>query len=218
MIGYLKGEILEYFEGKLVLGIGGHSGTSQGTIGYGVSVPQNRVEEARFGIGKTIELFIHTHVREEAFDLYGFLSRSERSLFLTLMSVSGIGPKSALGILSVVDPSDLIKAIIEADQNFLTKISGIGKKTAERMIVELRDVLKKKLDAGILESPSPRADGGAFLVLPETALVQDAKAALVGLGYREQDIDQLLGRVLKDSQVKPKRAEDLVRTALKQLA
>ncbi len=225
MIGYLQGEILEHSDGKMLIGVGDRK--QSGVVGYSVAVPQSAIYGSYLA-GQMIELFVHTHVREESFDLYGFNSKFEKALFLTLLTVNGIGPKSALGILSVVEPNQLVDAIIQGDQAFLTRAPGIGKKTAERVVVELRDSIKKKVDLGILAKTSKsknssqnslEGDGVKGLEnTTDTSVVRDAKAALLNLGYREQDIQQLLNQVLNDSELPPKRAEDLIRTALRQLA
>lgn len=226
MIGYLQGEILEHSDGKMLVVVGERK--AFGSVGYSVSVPQSAAYGS-FISGQMIELFVHTHVREDALDLYGFSSSSEKNLFLTLLSVNGIGPKSALGILSAVEVSDLIEAVIQGDQAYLTRIPGIGKRTAERVVVELRDGMKKKVEQGVFgplargaktgtsknQGDSGRGREGSAT---DSAVFQDAKAALLGLGYKEQDIHQLLNRVLETSESRPRRAEDLIKTALRQLA
>lgn len=224
MIGYLKGEILENTDGKMTVGIG--DGQTIGFVGYSVSIPQS----AAYGIfrsGQKVELFVYTHVREDVLDLYGFSSKFEKEFFLILLGVNGIGPKSALGILSAAEPADLAAAIVRGDQAFLTRIPGIGKKTAERVVVELRDVLKKKMDTGALSFGSAHPIEKQRTVYEElkgsnsdafTDVFNDAKAALIGLGYRESDIHSLLIRVMSNSPQKPQRTEDLIRTALRQLA
>ena len=226
MIGYLRGEIIEHSEGKMLVAVGSQS-PSRSTVGYLVSVPQNGSYTHYFP-GEETELYIHTHVREDALDLYGFCSKFEKSLFLTLLGVNGIGPKSALGILSAVEAMPLVDAIVQGDQAFLTGIPGIGKKTAERVIVELRDSLKKKLESGffgtaaesvLMKTGSSSQMTSQDKVSPSDLMIfQDAKQALIGLGYKEQDIQQLLRRVLDQEERKPRKVEDLVRSALKQLA
>lgn len=214
MIGYLKGEILDHSDGKMLIGVG-----DVGRVGYSVSVPQSAAY-GTYSDGQTLELYIYTHVREEAFDLYGFHSKYEKALFLILLSVSGVGPKSALGILSGIEPEQLVNAIIQGDQALLTRTPGVGKKTAERIIVELRDSLKKKLDSGLIGRPSVGLATGATVrdIAPSvgSSVFEDAKSALIGLGYREQEVLQILHRVMQDFQ--PTRSEDLIRTALKQIA
>ena len=225
MIGYLQGEILEHADGKMLVGVGDRK--SFGVVGYFVSIPQSAAYGA-FAAGQRIELFIYSHVREEAFDLYGFNSKFEKTLFITLLSVNGIGPKSALGILSGVESTQLLDAILQGDQAFLTKVPGIGKKTAERVVVELKDSVRKKIDLGLFDgmgkSPThsqldkreiqSHAYGGKV----ESSVIKDAKDALLSLGYRDQEIHQLFGRVLENGDFRPQRAEDLIKTALRQLS
>src|SRR5690349_8047558 len=116
MIGYLQGEILEHGDGKMLVSVG--EAKSFGAVGYSITVPQGKAYNT-YSAGQKIELFVYTHVREEALDLYGFSSKYEKALFLTLLSVNGIGPKSALGILSSGDIDHLVQAILEGDQAFL---------------------------------------------------------------------------------------------------
>ncbi len=227
MIGYLCGETIEQADGRALIGVGDRS--TFGCVGYLVSIPQRATYAAHLSQKKS-ELFIYTHVREEAFDLYGFSTQFEKELFLILLSVNGVGPKSALGILSSVEPSILIEAIVQADQAFLTKIPGIGKKTAERVVVELKDAVRKKVDLGwgqrLAEGGSPSArvkpapgfGSDSELEKGSSQVFQDAKLALIGLGYRDQDIHQLLHRILKSLDTPPRAVEDLVRSALRQLA
>ncbi len=209
MIGYIRGEVLENSDGKMLV----LTGAKDCGVGYAVSVPSSAFYLS-IPAGKSLDLFIHTHVREDALDLYGFCTRAEKELFLTLTSVSGIGPKSALGILSGAEPAQLIQAILQGDKAFLTQVPGIGKKTAERVILELTDPLKKKVEAGVLSQPAgaqARASGDSALL--------EAKSALIGLGYREQDISGLLDRVFAGTQAPSSgwKVEDLVRTALRQM-
>ncbi len=220
MIGYLKGQIIDHQDGRLLIALG----VASGTIGYSVTVPASAVYGALLP-GKIIELFIHTHVREDALDLYGFTTSAEKELFLTLLTVNGIGPKGALGILSKVEPSTLIQAVLTGDKVTLTQIPGIGKKTAERVVLELADPLKKKVAAGMFvalgngplatNAPGGPASGASSHDV-NAAILKDAKDALVGLGYREQDVAVLLKKVLEDKKP-PSRVEDLIRTALQRL-
>lgn len=229
MIGYLRGEILDSIDGRLLVGI--QTGTNGDRIGYAVTIPQNP-SYLGWVSGKGVELFIHTHVREDALDLYGFGSKAEKELFLALLSVTGIGPKGAIGILSKIDPSSLIQAILDGDRDALTQMPGIGKKTAERVVLELADPIRKKMDAGLFSGhfmdQSERALAGknksgtgvgsvSGLSSATIPIFQEAKAALVGLGYREQDVTLLLKQVIADSEVPPSRTEDLVKSALRQL-
>ena len=217
MIGYVKGSVLECGEGRVLVGV---EGSSSHAVGYLVSTPQ-RVEYQNFLPGSRAEFFIYTHVREDALDLYGFATYEEKEVFLTLLQVNGVGPKSALGILSAVQPKLLVDAVLEGDQAYLTQIPGIGKKTAERVVLELRDKFKKKVDAGLWKSassplavsapPSTRTQRGS-------SVYQDARAALVSLGYKENLVSELLDRVWSEFEVPPSKVEELIRSALRQLA
>jgi Holliday junction DNA helicase RuvA len=217
MIGFLRGEVMEHSDGKVLMLVSG--------VGYSVSVPGGPSYLSILP-GQPAELYIHTHVREDALDLFGFATRVEKEIFLTLLTVNGVGPKVAMGILTRVHPDDLIRAVVEGDTDSLTKIPGIGKKTAERVVLELGDKLRKKLEAGDfagskakLTQPSLKGSSVASLSAPNGAreAFRDAKDALVGLGYREQDVAVLLQRVLSESENPPKHAEELVKTALRQL-
>lgn len=211
MIGYLQGEILDHSEGKLLLGVGDPN--AGGRVGYTVSVPQSPPYRGLFP-GQKIELFVYTHVREEALDLYGFSTPFEKAVFLTLLTVNGIGPKGALGILTGMDPAHLLEAILEGDQASLTRAPGIGKKTAERVVVELKDVIQKKFGSSGPSVSSGRSEKSAFRSHPG---IEDAKLALIGLGYREQEVQQVLSKLLDGSQPPLNRTEDWVRSALKHL-
>jgi len=219
VIGYLRGEVLESNDGKLIVIVG----PSTGAVGYALQVPQSS-SYAGLLPGAHATLHVYTHVREDVLDLYGFLSREEKELFLTLLSVTGIGPKGALGILSGAEPETLIDAILRGDKDLLTRIPGIGKKTAERVILELADPLKKKMDAGLLQRPrvggtKPAGERIAARtpISSEPAVVRDARAALLGLGYRDQDVASLLDQLLAELPEPPARAEDLVKSALRRM-
>ena len=195
-------------------------------LGYSVTVPSSASYLSLIP-GKAVELFIHTHVREDALDLYGFASRMEKEIFLTLLTVNGVGPKMAIGIMSKVNPDELLRAVVEGDKDSLTQIPGIGKKTAERVVLELSDKIRKKMESGDfggMRASSSHADlplmKGAKLasgISARPTVLQDAKEALVGLGYREQDVSALLQRVLADFETPPAHAEELVKSALRQL-
>jgi len=162
MIRYLKGNILDIEEKSITLDVSG--------VGYLVYVGTN---VSSGNIGDYIELYIHTSVKEDALELYGFLYKSELSLFEMLLTVSGVGPKSALNIVSSEPIENLKKAIANSDSGYLTKFSGIGKKTAEKIIVELRDKLSSLVEKEYGESVSGYDD--VFL-------------ALESLGYDKRDI------------------------------
>jgi len=235
MIGYLKGLILDCgSDGKLLVGLGG----DDLSIGYQVLIPSSP-HYVHLSAGSKVELFVHTHVREDALDLFGFLAKEEKDLFLALMTVNGIGPKAAIGLLSKIPPADLIDAILRSDIDSLVKVPGIGKKTAERVIVELSDTLKKKVEAGMfaawMNTPQKKAAAQSRMGavtrklasqsapgIPDEALTifADARDALLGLGYREAEALAALQKVLSAEAIERAgvpTAESAVRNSLRQL-
>lgn len=196
MIAYLRGRIFEKHPNRLIVDVNG--------VGYDVAVPVSSF----YGLGEVgadIALRIHTHVREDALLLYGFATRLEQDLFERLISVSGIGPKVALAVLSGIEPSDLIKAIQRADLARLTAIPGVGKKTSERIVLELKDRLPL---AAHTEAPA----AGASL---EPDLKDDVLSALMNLGYQrplaEKAVDSAIKKNVGDF-------EQTLRQALRELA
>ena len=163
MIALLRGVLLEKHPNQAIVETGG--------VGYDVTIPVStftRLPEP----GKEVQLRIHTHVREDALLLYGFLEQDEKSLFEKLISVGGIGPKLAITVLSGLAAADLIRAIRGGEVERLVRIPGIGKKTAERMVLELRD----KLPAASGDEPRPPSAETL------TAVEQDVLSALLNLG------------------------------------
>ena len=187
MIACLEGKILDKGEKFFVLGAGG--------VGYKI-FSHNEVLGAVPGIGAEAKIWTHLYVRDDALDLYGFLNKEELDFFETLISISGIGPKSALGILEVAPVMSLKQAIVSEDETFFTKVSGVGKKTAQRLILELKTKLAKKV------APIKGTD---------SAETVEALEALVGLGYREKDARKILQEIPKDT----RGVEAKVKAALK---
>lgn len=165
MIGHLSGRILASTPDTVVLETGG--------VGYELHVPLSTFSEIERAGSRELSLFVHTHVREDAIELFGFWSRRERAIFRKLIAVSGIGPKLARVILSGMAPDDLLSALADGDAARLSTIPGIGKKTAERMVLELRDKVQD-LASELPERPVSRED-------------DDLVQALVNLGYKEKD-------------------------------
>lgn len=143
MISYLKGKIINKSLNYAIIEVAG--------LGYQVFVGENLSNELK--INTETELYTHHQVREEVSDLYGFKNLEDLELFGLLLSVSGVGPKSALGVLSIASTSDIKEAIVRGDANLLTKVSGIGKKTAERLVLELKTKVLR-INNGILEISS----------------------------------------------------------------
>lgn len=185
MIGYLKGEILDQNTKSIILDVSG--------VGYKVFTNISTLDKNK----KNIELWVHTAVRENAIDLYGFGSKEELSFFELLITVSGIGPKSALGILSVSSLQNLRHAISTGDTSLLTKVSGIGRKNAEKIVVELRDKME-----------------GVITELSESGATDlDALEALKALGFAERNAREALKRITNS-----KNTGDKVKQALKILS
>ncbi len=179
MIARLRGPILEKSPGRVVLDCAG--------VGYeaAVSIP---TFAALPDLGKEVSLHIHTHVREDQLALYGFSSLDEKRLFEKLLSISGIGPRLALTILSGLEPERLIAAIRSGDHATLTRIPGVGKKTAERVTLELKDKLEA-LAAGRPVTPLPGSAG---------AVTEDVLSALENLGYPRLAAEKALAKVLAE--------------------
>ncbi|MGH9528427.1 MAG: Holliday junction branch migration protein RuvA [Terriglobales bacterium] len=177
MIAHLRGRLLAKHPNQAILETGG--------VGYDITITVPTFSDLP-DIGNEVSLHIHTHVREDQIALYGFLRPSERLLFEKLISVSGIGPKLAVTILSGMAADEMVNAIRENDVARLTRIPGIGKKTAERMVLELRDKMPQRA-AG--ESVSAQ-------VLTETE--QDVLSALMNLGYQRATAEKALASVAKN--------------------
>jgi holliday junction DNA helicase RuvA len=179
MIGLLRGRLLEKRPNQVILDIGG--------VGYLVAVPLSTF--AALGeLHAEVTLLIHTHVREDALALYGFLSQREKHLFELLLGASGVGPSLALKILSGMNVEELVPAIRTGDLARLTKIPGVGRKTAERMVVELKD----KLEAVVVEAekPAPASPAG---------VEADVKSALINLGYDERTADSAVAEAKREA-------------------
>ncbi len=195
MIGYLQGKLLHRSPERVLLDVGG--------VGYKVFVPLSTFYEIeRAGSDGRIGLFIHTHLREGALELFGFWTEREQQLFEKLIAVSGIGPKLARVILSGMPPDDLVAALADGDIARLTRVPGIGKKTAERMVLELKD----KVVELAAELPAR----------PAVAQDEDLILALVNLGYRRKDSEMATAAARDDN---PDAAfHDLLRASLKRLS
>jgi Holliday junction DNA helicase RuvA len=176
MIAHLRGKLLSKQPDRAVIEAAG--------VGYDVAITGPAYAELP-STGVEVALFIHTHVREDALSLFGFISEDEKRLFEKLISVSGIGPKLAITVLNGISTERLVAAIRGNDLASLTKISGIGKKTAERMVLELRD----KLDHFAVTAKAPAA---------ASAVEEDVLSALVNLGYQRSAAEQALKHVAKE--------------------
>ncbi|HET7220378.1 MAG TPA: Holliday junction branch migration protein RuvA [Vicinamibacterales bacterium] len=200
MIALLRGALLEKHPSRVVVDVAG--------VGYDVQVPLSTF----YGLGEpggNVTLRIHTHVREDVIALYGFSTPLEQDLFERLISISGIGPKLALAVLSGIEPGDLIRAIKSQDVVRLTAIPGIGKKTAERIGLELKDRLPQP---ALAAGPAPEA------ARPEDQLREDLLSALLNLGYQRPPAEKAIEKVLKGSPPPPgfeQALRDVLRSMMK---
>jgi Holliday junction DNA helicase RuvA len=200
MIAFLTGRLAFKAPTHLTLDVQG--------VGYEVHIPLSTYY-ALPNLDDVTALNIHTHLREDAIQLFGFLSQSEKDSFLLLTSVSGIGPKLALSVLSSLSVTDLVHAIQAEDVEKLATVPGIGKKSAGRIALELKDKVGK------IHGPHPRATAADA---PEPdGPYEDALSALVNLGYRAQDAKEALKRVTKAS-TESLALKELIRRGLKELA
>jgi holliday junction DNA helicase RuvA len=177
MIGYLSGKLLEKQANTAILDVGG--------VGYEVSIPLSTFYELG-EIGSDVQLRIYTYVREDAIQLFGFKTLRERELYLKLISVQGIGAKSGITMLSGMSADEIITAIRSNDLARLTSIPGVGRKTAERLVIELRDkVAGVAADGSVLDvttKPATQAD----------SVFEDALSALINLGYQRNAAEKAL--------------------------
>jgi Holliday junction DNA helicase RuvA len=196
MIAALRGRLLRKGTGDVVVDAGG--------VGYRVTIPLStfyRLGEP----GSEVELRIHTHVREDALQLFGFLAAEEQSLFELLIGVAGVGPKLAVNILSGIEAPDLVQALRSADLPRLTRIPGVGKKTAERLALELREKVQK-LALPVPETAPP----------PAGAAKEDLVSVLANLGYSRPEAEKAVDRALADGG--SDRFEDQLRRSLRLLS
>jgi holliday junction DNA helicase RuvA len=201
VIAHLRGTIHEKSPNRIVIDVNG--------VGYDVFVPLSTF----YGLADTgagVALRVHTHVRDDAIVLYGFATLVEQELFERLISVSGIGPKVALAVLSGIEPQDLIRAIERSDVGRLTAIPGVGKKTSERIVLELKDRLPRA------HTLAPAAAGAAP---PPSALRDDVVSALVNLGYHRPLAEKAADAAVKTLGSSPDAGfEGALRQALRELA
>jgi len=199
MIGRLRGILLEKKPPQLLLDVGG--------VGYDVSAPMTTFYDLP-ETGSEITLHTHLAVREDAHVLYGFLREQDRLLFRTLIKVSGVGPKLALAILSGMSADEFAGSVQRGDAASLTRLPGVGKKTAERLVVEMRDRLNDW--QGMSPSPGGVPQAGE----PAADALKDAISALVALGYKPQEASRMVSAVESEGLT----SEAIIRLALRSVA
>lgn len=195
MIAWLKGELLEKQAPTLLLNVNG--------VGYELEAPLSAFYELPEP-GQTVSLFVHMVVREDAQLLFAFSSKQQRELFRSLIRVNGVGPKVALAVLSTLSPQELMRCMADEDVTLLCKVPGIGKKTAQRLVVEMKDRLEKEFGDVALEA-SAAASGNTDR--------QDAISALVSLGYKNTEASRVVKSLPAQSS-----SEELIRQALRALS
>lgn len=196
MIGQLSGTLIGKQPPRLLLEVNG--------VGYEVEAPMSTFYTLP-PVGQSVRLLIHTHVREDALQLFGFSAESERELFRALIRVSGVGVRLALAILSGIEPAAFVRCVQAEDSKALTRLPGVGKKTAERLIIEMRDKLKETgVSPDNLSAPGTTAGGG---------IVEEAVTALIALGYKPPEASRMV-RTIEDVD-NADSAEALIRQALK---
>jgi Holliday junction DNA helicase RuvA len=200
MIGFLSGKILEKDANTVIVDVGG--------VGYEVTIPLSTFYELG-EVGSDVQLRIFTHVREDALQLFGFKTSRERDIYLKLISVQGIGAKSGIAMLSGMNADEIVAAIRTNNLVRLTSIPGVGKKTAERIVIELRDKI------GELSAAASASSGSASDQAPDTVF-DDALSALVNLGYQRNAAEKALQDASKDGA--ELSVQKLLRAALQKLA
>lgn len=195
MFEFLEGEVARHTPTSLVLDVGG--------VGYALFVPVG----SSFPSKGRVRAWTHFVVREDAQTLYGFDSVSQRDLFRLLLDVRGVGPAVALALLSGMEPEALVHAVLSGDAAALTRVKGVGKKTAEQMLLDLRDKITR-FGGGELPLP-PTEDGVPAL----DSLLSDAISALCSIGYKEKEAERLIRKVAADEQ--DLDLEQLIRAALR---
>jgi len=193
MISQLKGVFTDKLQDYVVVDVNG--------VGYQVSVSKTSLDQLP-SINEGVTLYIHTHVREDQISLFGFATKEEKTIFQRLLNVSGIGPKMAMTILSGMRPADIVEAVVKENLAGLSAIQGIGKKTAERIIVDLKDKFLKEF-GGVGAQP-----------IANKPLYNDALSALVNLGYQRAMVEKIFTKIGLDSH---STVQAVVKHALKEL-
>jgi len=197
MIGFLRGTLISKHSPNLLLDVQG--------VGYEIEATMSTFDDLP-ATGTECSLFTHLTIRDDAHLLYGFANEVERTLFRDLIKISGVGAKLALTILSGTSVDEFARCIRDNDSAALTRLPGVGKKTAQRLIIEMRDRLEKRGLTGVsLESVL-----GAEIT-PETDAISEAVSALIGLGYRPQEASQMV----RELDTQDKNSEQIIRDALK---
>lgn len=198
MIGQIRGIIISKTPPQLLIDVNG--------IGYEVDAPMSTFYQLP-AEGSEVRLLTHFVVREDAHHLFGFYTQEEQRLFRTLLKVNGVGPRLALTILSSVTPAEFVRSVLNNDTGSLVRLPGVGKKTAERLVIEMRDKLSDWIEPLTPEQTKPSAPLGRQNQL------QDAIAALVALGYKSQEASRVVTKIDDGGAA----SEELIRRALREM-
>jgi Holliday junction DNA helicase RuvA len=196
MFNYIEGTVADIDQNLAVIDCGG--------VGFSLNTTMNTLSQIT--VGKKAKLYVFDYVKEDCFELYGFSTKSEKRCFEMLLTVSGVGPKAAISILSAATPETLALAVMSGDEKALTSAQGVGKKIAQRVILELKDKMAKQADMPQFTPPaaSVGTDGSAL---------SDAVAALTVLGYGSAEINA----ALKNTDAAGMTAEEIIKAVLKQM-
>lgn len=207
MISYVKGPLAEVSGDRIVI--------ETGNVGLEIRVPLSLLDELP-NIGEAVKVYTYFQVREDAMSLYGFLHRQDREMFQQLLGVNGVGPKGALGILSALRPDDLRMAILSGDAKAISKAPGIGVKTAQRVILDLKDkVSPEDLLSGLGESGEMEESGKGFSSDVKGDAAKEAIQALVALGYSNLEA----ARAVRKAEItEDMTAEDVLKESLRHLS
>lgn len=202
MIAFVKGILEDLYENRAIIDVNG--------IGYNVNISPSTASRLP-GVDNDVKLYTYTSVREDAISLYGFVSMDELNLFKKLISVSNVGPKAGLSILSIGDSDDIKYAILSGDYKFISKAPGVGSKTAERIVLELKDKLtwsekyiSKEIDGGLNNK-----NAGGFI--SDNEMIKQAVAALVALGFSSAEAQKTVKTLEIDDNMS---VEDILKLAL----
>ena len=206
MIGRIRGILIEKTPGQALVECAG--------LGYEIDIPYTTFFHLP-DPGQEVTLHTHFVVREDAQSLYGFASLLDRNLFRLLIRVNGVGPKLAAGILSGLDAQQFIRCVEARDTNALVKLPGVGKKTAERLLIEMADRIKQLEGQFALAAPDGPVHGGTSVATPPRAEDprDEAEAALIALGYKPQEAARAISKVAEDGMT----SESLIRMALRNM-
>ena len=198
MFHYISGIAAELLPGMAVIDCGG--------VGFQVNTSAYTLSQLR--AGEKVKLYTFVYIREDTFEIYGFSGKSEKHCFEMLLGVSGVGPKAALAILSVNTPEGLVMAIVTGNEKAITAAPGVGKKIAQRVILELKDKMAKETESGAIPAPALQT-----VPVSDRSKLGDASAALAVLGYSTPEINAALKQVPIDEL----SLEEIIKAALKQM-